>query len=159
MFDLTKFAVLVYQLKARVERLNEDPPDSLEEYTALAEEIEALIAKIKGERQSPDFDTEAFKAGRADALEGYLASDADLDHLPPLDQPPPPPPPPTGILDSDPGMQSFPKDVYVTTSTPLKYTIHSGRVGDPVPSQFSPAVPGTDEPGWRILHDSTRSRR
>lgn len=75
------------------------------------------------------------------------------------DEPPPPPPPPplpTGILDSDPGMQAFPKDVYVTTSQPFKYLIHSGRVGDPVPSQFSPPIPGVDEPGWHILHNSQR---
>jgi hypothetical protein len=73
-----------------------------------------------------------------------------------VDDVPPPPPPPTGILDSDPGMQPFPKDVYVTRSTPLKYVIHSGTIGDPVPSQFSPPLPGVEEPGWHILHDSKR---
>lgn len=69
----------------------------------------------------------------------------------------PPPPLPTGILNSDPGMQAFPKDVYVTTSVPLKYIIHSGRVGDPVPTEFTPSIPGVEEPpGWHILHDSQR---
>lgn len=157
MFDFAKFAILVHRLKTRVEQLNNDPPESLEDYTKLAEEIEGLIAEIKGQRQSPDFDTAAFKAARAEALKGYGASDADLDRLPPIDLPPVDPPP-TGILDSDPGMQAFPKDVYVTTSQPFKYLIHSGRVGDPVPNQFSPAIAGVDEPGWHILHNSQRSR-
>lgn len=70
--------------------------------------------------------------------------------------PPPPPPPPTNIFDSDPGMQTFPANVWRSSTTPPKFLIHSGRVGDPIPSQFSPPIPGEEEPGWKILHQSQR---
>lgn len=155
MFDLVKFATLAFRIRTLATRLHDNPPDSLDEYTTLAAELQGLIDELVTQRKSPDFDSDALKAGRAKASAGFAASDADLDHLSPGPQPPTPPPP-TGILTSDPGMQKFPADVYVTSTTPLKYLIHSGRVGDPVPNTFSPELPGVDEPGWHILHDSQR---
>lgn len=137
---------------------------------ASAEQIASLITRLKALKDGTSIDEllgqllgqadsvfDEFADERAELLKKGQKQSDDLDAPQDVPQPPPPPPPPpTGLLDSDPGMQPFPKDVYVTRSTPFKYLIHSGTVGDPIPGLFSPAVPGTDEPDWHILHDSKR---
>lgn len=161
MFDLTKFVILGYQLKTRVEQLNDNPPDSLEEYTALAEEIEGLLAKIKGERQSPDFDTAAFKAGRAEALKGYLASDADLDVLPPIVKPPDPKPaefPYFTVITFDPRADArlvATDQTWQAQGSPTHWYVSDGKIGggrprNP-PSQFDPEIAGVDDPSWKLV--------
>lgn len=87
---------------------------------------------------------------------GLTAKSRDMKDEPPKPADPPLPPA-TGILTTDPGMQPFPANVYRSQTTPPFYLIHSGRIGDPAPSTFSPPLPNGDEPDWKILHQSVRS--
>lgn len=89
--DYVQRAIKERKFEALAKRISNDPPDSIQEYAALIEEAQTLVNELLGQRELPEFDPAAAKAARAQALQGYMASDADLDTLP---APPPPPPPP-----------------------------------------------------------------